>query len=102
MSNQKWFEIWKQDIANDYIDNRIFNTQNLMSRDIDVESKLFKLGVWNPCDTLSPEQIHNLNKDRPISNKLIYRQYHNNEINSLCFPNQDKEPWGNTTKTINQ
>lgn len=114
-----FIEVWEQDLDNDYINNRDqitfgsrinnvitptkitdFQANKTIIRDTDAENKLFTLGTLNHGDSITPNQMQKLNQEKRSSNQSLYRQYHTNEINSLCFPNIDKNPWGNTTKAI--
>jgi len=115
----RFFEIWQQDLGNDYISNRdmiLFRSRtnniiipsktispksnSIQIRDINIENKLFTLNQNENRDVISPNQKQKLDKEKDTSNHLLYQTYHTKEINSICFPNIDKNPWGNTTKAF--
>jgi len=119
-----FIEIWNQDIDNKNLferdqilygsrNNHIItptkstnttykqiNTQLIDVRDISIENKLLTLDVTNHRDIMTHNQRHLLDVYKHTSNHSIYRTYHSNEINSVCYPNIDKYPWDNITKAI--
>ena len=103
------YELWPQDLGNCYIANRdnltfgyrnneLFPQEHSSIRDIVKEGQLFTIANKNRFDCFSPCETNVLESSREVSNRELYRRYHQHEIHSPCYPNQDKSVWNNITK----
>jgi hypothetical protein len=70
-------------------------------RDVCLETEL-RYGLDTPWtkDCLTIDEAQKLSKDKMTSNRLLYREYHSNEVNQLQYPNVDRNMFNNVTKEI--
>lgn len=76
----------------------IYDTTNL--RNINIENNLFLITTPIDSDVITTDQIKKLEQDKYSINQQLYRTYHTKEVNSLCYPNIDRQVWDNTTKAF--
>ena len=92
-------EIWKNDVSNMILFDRNYKTFDSRInirptlRNIDTESNLF-------LDSFKQHPQSNQPQQTPQSKQHLYRLYHGQEVNSVCYPNIDSNAFNNTTKAL--
>lgn len=57
-------------------------------------------GAGSKRDQVRPYTCNNINNRRYEANQKLYQIYHESEINSIGYPNNDNNIWDNNTKEV--
>jgi hypothetical protein len=76
-------------------EHETYDSSNL--RPINIETNLFLIGKPLDRDGITLAEAQSINTP---SSRQLYRTYHAPEINSICYPNQDRNAWDTTTKAL--